>query len=78
MGNLPNLRKSLGKAMVKVIKSITGRDAFFAEEVQDLNGLDSNILAALRDCSGFITVLHPRGTIVRPDRLDSHPRVRLD
>jgi hypothetical protein len=35
--------------------------------VQDLNGLDSNILNALRDCSRLITVLHPRGNIARPD-----------
>ncbi len=53
--------------MVKVIKSITGFDAFFAEQVQDLNGLDSNILGALRDCVAFVTVLHPRGKIIRPD-----------
>jgi hypothetical protein len=59
--------KSLGKTVVKMVKSITGKDAFFAEEVQDLNGLDSNILAALRDADGFITILHPRGTITRPN-----------
>lgn len=66
-GQYTEAEKSLGKAMVKVIKSITGLDAFFAEEVQDLNGLDSNILCALRDCVAFITVLHPRGKIIRPD-----------
>ncbi len=46
---------------------MTGIDAFFAEEVQDLNGLDSSILSALRECIGFITVIHPRGKITRPD-----------
>jgi hypothetical protein len=50
-----------------MVKDITGLDAFFAEGVQDLNGLDSNILGSLRDCAGFITVMHPRGRIVRPD-----------
>jgi hypothetical protein len=49
------------------VKEITGSEAFFAEEVSDLNGLDSNILSALRDAAGFITVLHPRGEITRPD-----------
>lgn len=49
-----------------MVTDITGLDAFFAEEVQDLNGLDTNILNALRDCVAFITVLHPRGKIVRP------------
>jgi hypothetical protein len=59
--------KSLGNAIVETLKSVTGRDAFFAEQVQDLNGLDSNILRALCDCDAFITVLHPRGDITRPD-----------
>jgi hypothetical protein len=49
-----------------LVKAI-GLDAFFAEDVQDLNGLDSNILDALRKCDAFITVLHPRGEITRPD-----------
>jgi hypothetical protein len=66
-GQFTDAEKSLGKAMVGTIKSVTGADAFFAEQVQDLNGLDSNILEALRDCSAFITVLHPRGKIIRPD-----------
>jgi len=65
-GQYTDAEKSLGKAVVKIVKKITGKDAFFAEEVQDLNGLDSNILAALRDADGFITILHPRGTITRP------------
>ena len=50
-----------------MVTKITGLDAFFAQEVQDLNGLDTSILSALHDCVGFITVLHPRGDIERPD-----------
>jgi hypothetical protein len=66
-GQFTDAEKSLGKEIVRIVKSVTGADAFFAEQVQDLNGLDSNILSALRDCSAFITVLHPRGKITRPD-----------
>lgn len=66
-GQYTPAEKALGIAIVKMVKSITGMDAFFAEAVQDLNGLDSNILDALRDCAAFITVLHPRGKILRPD-----------
>jgi hypothetical protein len=51
-----------------MVRTLTGYEPFFAEEVQDLNGLDANILEALRDCVGFITVLHPRGDITRPDK----------
>jgi hypothetical protein len=66
-GQYTESEKSLGKSIVKMIKTITGLDAFFAEEIQDLNGLDSSILGALRDCAAFITVMHPRGKIVKPD-----------
>jgi hypothetical protein len=59
--------KQLGKDIVKLVRDSTDLTPFFAEEVHDLNGLDSNILAALHDCAAFITVLHPRGEIVRPD-----------
>lgn len=75
-GQFTEAEKSLGKAIVKTVKEITGTDAFFAETVHDLNGLDANILGALRDCSAFITVLHPRGTIVRPDQ-STHTRASV-
>jgi hypothetical protein len=67
-GQYTQEEKSLGKSIVQVVKNLTGLDAFFAEEVHDLAGLDANILQALSDCSAFITVLHPRGAVVRPNR----------
>ncbi len=66
-GQFTDEEKSLGKAIVKIAKSLTGMDTFFAEDVQDLSGLDSNVLCALRDCAAFITVLHPRGSVRCPD-----------
>jgi hypothetical protein len=66
-GQYTETEKSLGKAIVRMTNDITGLEAFFAEEVQDLNGLDSNILGALRDSAAFITIMHPRGKIIRPD-----------
>jgi hypothetical protein len=50
-----------------MVRRLTPFKPFFAQEVQDLNGLDDNILQALRECVAFITVLHPRGAIARPD-----------
>jgi hypothetical protein len=67
-GQYSEAEKRLGSDISAMVKKLTGFEPFFAEEVQDLNGLDSNILNALRDCVGFITVLHPRGVIVRPDK----------
>jgi hypothetical protein len=66
-GQYTPAEKSLGKKIVEMVRAQTSLTPFFAEEVQDLNGLDSNILKALRDCVAFITILHPRGTISRPD-----------
>lgn len=50
-----------------MVKNVTGLEAFFAENVQNLAGLDASILTALHDCAAFIVVLHARGTIERPD-----------
>jgi hypothetical protein len=66
-GQYTEREKRLGKQIAQMVKSLTDYEPFFAEDVQDLNGLDANILDALRDCVAFITVLHPRGIIRRPD-----------
>jgi len=66
-GQYTESEKALGKSIVETVKKVTGLDAFFAEEVQDLNGLETNILNALRDCVGLVVVMHPRGEIIRPD-----------
>jgi len=66
-GQFTEAEKHLGKQIVRLVKEITGLEAFFAEDVQDLDGLDSNLLGALSECAAFITVMHPRGEIVRPD-----------
>lgn len=66
-GQYTPAEKQLGKQVSEMVRALTDCVPFFAEEVQDLNGLDSNILSALHDCVGFITVMHPRGEIRRPD-----------
>ncbi|MGH9687836.1 MAG: hypothetical protein ACRD5K_12175 [Candidatus Acidiferrales bacterium] len=65
-GQFTEAEKELGKNIAGLVESF-GFQPFFAENVQDLDGLDANILRALRDCAAFITVLHPRGIIERPD-----------
>jgi hypothetical protein len=65
-GQFTDAENELGKNIAELVDSL-GLQPFFAGNVQDLDGLDANILRALRDCAAFITVLHPRGTITRPD-----------
>jgi hypothetical protein len=66
-GQYTEAEKLLGSEISQIVRDVTDYEPFFAEEVQDLNGLDANILAALRDCAALITILHPRGEIERPD-----------
>jgi len=66
-GQFTEAEKRLGKQIAQMVKNMTDFEPFFAEEVQDLNGLDASILNALRESVAFITVLHPRGRITRPD-----------
>jgi hypothetical protein len=65
-GELTDEEKTIGKHIAEIVSS-NGFEPFFAEDVHDLNGLDDNILRALHDCAAFVTVLHPRGQIRRPD-----------
>ncbi len=55
----------LGTQIFSVVKSF-GFEPFFAEKVQNLDGLNSSILRKLSECAAFITVLHPRGEIKTP------------
>jgi len=55
--------RQLGNDIAALVQELTGHGAFFADQVQDLGGLDTNILNALRDCLALIVVMHPRGTI---------------
>jgi hypothetical protein len=66
-GQFSDAERRLGRQIAEKIRALTDLEPFFADEVQDLNGLDANILNALRNCVAFITVLHPRGEIRRPD-----------
>jgi hypothetical protein len=62
-GQYTSLERDLGNRIAALVKELTGWDAFFADQVHDLGGLDTNILNALRDCIALIVVMHPRGKI---------------
>jgi hypothetical protein len=65
-GQYTEAEKRIGTQIADLVRS-AGFEPFFAEEVHDLVGLDRNILDALHECVAFIVVLHPRGTVTRPD-----------
>ena len=66
-GQFTETEKRLGNQIATTVRSLANCEPFFAEDVQDLNGLEANILEALHNCVAFIVVLHPRGDIKRPD-----------
>jgi hypothetical protein len=66
-GQFWDSEKQLGRAIAALVKNEIGIDVFFAEQVQDLEGLHERILDSLKRCAGLIAVMHPRGDIVRPN-----------
>jgi hypothetical protein len=77
-GQYTQAERTLASQIADMVRKPTGLEAFFAQDVQDLNGLDTNILGALRDCVAFITVLHPRGEIERPGGVRHYARFCVD
>ena len=57
----------LGNEVNKFIREQTPFEPYFAEQQNTLDGLVTNILSALRRASGFIGIMHHRGTIKTPD-----------
>ncbi len=66
-GQLRPEEKRLGQRIKTEIDAVPGFKAYFADTVQDLSGLSTHILDALRRSSGAVIVLHPRGEIHADD-----------
>ena len=63
-GQLTDEEKQLGGAVKNLIDSKDDFEAYFAEAVHDLNALDRHIFEAIYRCSGAISFLHGRGSII--------------
>ena len=59
---------SLGKRIKEVIDAEPGFIAYYAETVQNLASLNSDVYAALSRCSGVVIILHKRGIFTDNDR----------
>ena len=55
--------KNLGTSVKQLVDSQPGYKAYFAEYVQSLDALATNIFEGLRKCSGLISFLHDRGLV---------------
>jgi hypothetical protein len=66
-GQLTPEEKTLGLLVKAVIEGTPGFRAYFAEAVQNLEGLSANVFDAIRRCAGAVVVLHERGNVVGRD-----------
>ena len=55
--------RELGRQICDLVNSHPAFCAYFADMQSNLRGLNENILDKLGDCVGFVTVMHPRGTV---------------
>jgi hypothetical protein len=60
-GQRTQQEQDLGQGVEDLVNRTPGFCAYRAASVQDLQGLNENIMAALRGCSGLVAVLHTRG-----------------
>ena len=61
----------VGQTIKATIDAEAGFEAYFADSVQDLEGLSGHVFDALRRCVGIISVLHARGKVVGGDGTSS-------
>jgi hypothetical protein len=66
-GQLTNDERELGMAIKAAVDATPGFVGYFAEDVQSLDALATNILDALRGCAGAIVVLTDRGPLISLD-----------
>ena len=57
----------LGTSVKRVVDSTAGFKAYFAEYVQSLDALATNVYEGIRRCSGLISFLHERGMVAGQD-----------
>lgn len=55
--------RDLGRQICDLVNSHPAFCAYFADMQSNLRGLNENILDKLSSCVGFVTVMHPRGTV---------------
>jgi len=58
--------KDLAEAICSTIDATPGFKAFYADQIHSLDALTVKLFEALKNCSGMIAVLHPRGRVQWP------------
>ena len=77
-GQFTEDEKKLGKQIAEIVELETGHKVFYAQNVSSLEGLNNNILEALKSCIGFIAVMHPRGENSAPSGIAADTGIGVD
>jgi hypothetical protein len=56
----------LGQDLAKAANELTNFEGYFAQNQASLDGLSQHIFGALNRCTGFVGVMHHRGTVTTP------------
>ncbi|MEN6535759.1 MAG: hypothetical protein ABFD89_18995 [Bryobacteraceae bacterium] len=57
----------IGKTLKQLVEEHTACLGYFAQNQDTVEGLSNHILAALGRCSGFVAVMHHRGSVSTPE-----------
>ena len=66
-GQQTQAEKELGSSVKQVVDTTPGFEAYFAEYVQSLEALSTNVYRGLQTCAGLVCFLHDRGKVVGID-----------
>jgi hypothetical protein len=65
-GQYTEAERSLGQSICDLVREVTSFEPYFAENQRTLDDLSKNVFAALDGCSGFIAIMHHRGSVATP------------
>jgi hypothetical protein len=65
-GQYTEAERSLGQSICDLVRQVTSFEPYFAENQRTLDDLSKNVFAALDGRSGFIAIMHHRGSVTTP------------
>lgn len=66
-GQFTEEERTLGVAVVSLVKELTPFEPYFAEEQSSFEGLTQHVFNALNRCVGFVGIMHHRGIVSTPN-----------
>jgi hypothetical protein len=77
-GQCTDEETALGKAVVELVNSTPGLQAYFAENQASAAGVSDHILRALDRAAGFVAIMHHRGEVKTPSGTHTRASVWIE